>query len=95
MDAEALRELIRGLLPWLDDKTRAKVTGEIIDRAARSESEWTPAAPTNESVGEVLEFTEAAQFEPKSDGNGGSLTCVGKKGMIRLDGHCALMGTAP
>jgi len=60
MDAEALRELVRGLLPWLDDKTHAKVTGEIIDRAARSKSAWTPDAPSDESVAEALEFAEAA-----------------------------------
>ena len=30
--AEALRELIRGVLPWLDDKLHAKVTGEIAYR---------------------------------------------------------------
>jgi len=61
MGADALRELVRGLLPWLDDKTHAKVTGEIIDRAARSKSDWTPDGPTDESVAEVLEFAEAAQ----------------------------------
>lgn len=61
MDAGALRELIRGFLPRIDDKMHAKITGEIIDRAARGKSEWTPEAPTDESVAEVLNFTEAAQ----------------------------------
>lgn len=61
MDAEALRELIRGVLPWLDDKLHAKITGEIIDRAARNKNEWVPDAPGDESVAEVLEFAEAAQ----------------------------------
>ena len=61
MDAGALRELVRGVLPWLDDKLHARVTGEIIDRTARNKNEWVPDAPSDESVAEVLEFTEAAQ----------------------------------
>jgi hypothetical protein len=61
IDAGALRELVRGVLPWLDDKLHAKVSGEIIDRAARSKGEWTPDAPCDERVAEVLEFAEAAQ----------------------------------
>ncbi len=61
MDAEALRELVRGLLPWLDDKTHARVTNELIDRAARGETEWIPSGPTDEGVAEVLDFAEAAQ----------------------------------
>jgi hypothetical protein len=61
MDAEALRELIRGVLPWLDEKLHAKVTGAIIDRAARSKNEWVPDTPSDESVAEVLEFAEAAK----------------------------------
>lgn len=61
MDAGALRELVRGVLPWLDDKLHARVTGEIIDRAARNKNEWVPDAPSDESVAEVLEFAEAAR----------------------------------
>jgi hypothetical protein len=55
MGAEDLRELVRGLLPWLDDKTYARVTNELIGRAARSETEWEPSGPTDE------DFAEAAQ----------------------------------
>ena len=61
MGAEDLRELVRGLLPWLDDKTHARVTNEIIDRAARGETKWTPSGPTDEGVAEILNFAEAAQ----------------------------------
>jgi len=61
LDAGALRELVRGVLPWLDDKTQARVTGEIIDRAARSRSDWVPEGPSAEGVVEVLGFAEAAR----------------------------------
>lgn len=61
MDAGALRELVRGVLPWLDDKLHARVTGEIIDRAARNKSAWVLDAPSDERVAEVLQFAEAAQ----------------------------------
>ena len=45
MEAEVLRELVRGLLPWLDDKTYSMVTVEILDRAARSRRDWTRTLP--------------------------------------------------
>jgi hypothetical protein len=70
MGAEDLRELVRGLLPWLDDKTHSRVTNEVIDRAARGETKWTPSGPTDEGVAEVLDFSEAAQRVGYADPSG-------------------------
>ena len=61
MDAGSLRELIRASLPWLDDQSRARLTGEIIDRAARTpNSDWAPESPSNDAVVEIAQFAKAA-----------------------------------
>ena len=38
MEAEKLRGLIRGIIPWLDDKTHARLVNELIGQAARGDS---------------------------------------------------------
>ena len=61
MGAEDLRELVRGALSWLGDITHARLTGEVIARAAGGEKGWTPSGPGDEDVAEVLTFADAAQ----------------------------------
>jgi len=61
MSAEELRELVLGILPWLDDKTHARMVNEIINRVARGESGWTPRGPTEEDIAEILNFAESAR----------------------------------
>ena len=61
LEADDLRELVRDLIPWLDEHTRARFVNEAIDRAARSESGWTPATPSDERVSEIVAFAEAAE----------------------------------
>lgn len=60
MDAEELRTLIHDIIPWLDESTHARLANAIIDRAARNASNWVPAAPTKESVADIVSFAEAA-----------------------------------
>ena len=61
MDAEELRDLIREMIPWLDESTHARLVNGLVDRAARSRSGWAPPGPTNDAVGEILHFAEAAK----------------------------------
>lgn len=61
MDAEELRDLIREMIPWLDESTHARLVDALVDRAARSRSGWVPRGPTNDAVGEILRFAEAAE----------------------------------
>jgi len=65
--SDELRELVLDLLPWLDDKIQARVTNEIIDRAARNRSGWKPSGPTNEDVTKILAFAKAATGEGYAD----------------------------
>lgn len=68
MDADSLRGLIRETLPWLDDRTRSRLTGEIIDRAARAaDSDWAPDAPTDDVVAEIAEFAKEARHAGYAD----------------------------
>lgn len=61
MDADSLRELIREMLPWLDDHAHSRLTGEIIDRAARTmNSDWAPEAPSDKVAFEIAEFAKEA-----------------------------------
>ena len=60
MDAGELRELIRDILPWLDEPTHARLVNALIDRAARNASGWTPETPTEQAVNEIVAFAEAA-----------------------------------
>lgn len=61
LGAEELRELVRELLPWLDDRIRARLANEMIDRAARRGSGWAPTRPRDEAVSGILSFAEAAK----------------------------------
>ncbi len=61
MDAEELRDLIREMIPWLDESTHARLVNALVDLAARSRSGWVPPGPTNDAVGEILHFAKAAK----------------------------------
>ena len=60
MDAAHLRELIRALIPWLDDATQARLMNEVVGRAARASSGWAPTTPTEGRVSEIEAFAAAA-----------------------------------
>jgi hypothetical protein len=60
MEAEKLRELIRGIIPWLDDKTHARLVNELIGQAARGDSGWTPTGPCEKEISEIVTFAKAA-----------------------------------
>lgn len=61
MGAEELREIVRDIIPWLDEKTHARLVNALIDRAARNESGWTPVGPFDEGASEIVAFAEAAK----------------------------------
>jgi hypothetical protein len=61
LSAEDLRDLIRDIIPRLDDKTLSRFTNAIIERAAGGKTGWQPPGPTNEDVTEALAFAEAAK----------------------------------
>jgi hypothetical protein len=61
MGPDQLRDVVGGLLLELDDPAYARAVNDLIDRAARSGSGWTPPAPSDEGVASVLKFAEAAR----------------------------------
>ncbi len=67
MGAEELRELVRDIISWIDEKTHARLVNELVDRAVRNETGWSPAGPTNEGVSEVVTFAEAAERSGYAD----------------------------
>lgn len=61
MGAEELREIVLEIIPWLDEKTRARLVNALMDRAARNESEWTPVGPSDAGASEIVAFAQAAK----------------------------------
>ncbi len=61
LNAEDLRDLIRDIIPRLDDKTLSRFNSTIIERAARGKTGWQPSGPTDEGVAEALAFAKAAK----------------------------------
>jgi tetratricopeptide (TPR) repeat protein len=61
MDAEALREVIRGMMRGLDDREYGRAASAIVNRAARGGSGWVPAPLDVADVAEVVTFAEAAR----------------------------------
>jgi hypothetical protein len=61
MSAVELRELVRDMLLELDERAHARILNFLIDRAARNDSGWTPAGPSEESVSSIVAFAEAAK----------------------------------
>jgi hypothetical protein len=61
MDADELRALLRGIIPWLDESAHARLVNALVDRAARSPSGWVPDGPTDAVVTEIVAFAEAAK----------------------------------
>ena len=67
MDADDLREIIRDLIPWLDEANHARLADDLVDRATRNTSVWSPEGPTDEEVSEVVAFAEAARRVGQAD----------------------------
>ena len=61
LDAAELRGIIRDLIPWLDERTYARLANELVDRAARNPSGWSPEGPTDAEASEIVAFAEAAR----------------------------------
>jgi hypothetical protein len=66
MDAVQLRELIRALIPWLDDATQARLMNEVVERAARASSGWAPTTPSDQRVDEIEGFVVSPRRTPSS-----------------------------
>lgn len=67
LDAEELRDLIREMISWLDESTRARLVDTLVDRAARNRSGWTPAGTTRDAVDEIWSFAKAAKRSGYAD----------------------------
>ncbi len=67
LGAEELRELLRDIIPWLDEKSHARFVNTLIDRAASTRSGWIPKRPADERVSEILAFAEAAKRSGYAD----------------------------
>ena len=82
MDAPHLRELIRALIPWLDDATQARLMNEVVDRAARASSGWIPATPSDRREEEIEAFAAAArrvhQADPSTRGAASTTSGAGR-----------------
>lgn len=61
MGAEELRDLIRDLIPQLDDTTQGRLLLSIVDRAARGASGWAPGSPDPRRLEEIEAFSQAAR----------------------------------
>lgn len=61
MDADALRQTIREMLPWLDARNHARLINALIERAARGSAGWRPPAPSHADVEEIGRFVERAR----------------------------------
>jgi hypothetical protein len=67
LNAEDLRDLIRAVIPHLDDKVFSWFANAIIEQASRGGTGWQPSRLTDESVAEVLAFAEAAKRNSYAD----------------------------
>lgn len=67
MDADALRDVVRDLLLELDDRTHARVVTDLVERAARGSEAWSPKAPSDREVREIVEFIEDAKRRGNAD----------------------------
>ena len=61
LDDDELCRFIRDIIPWLDNKTQARVVNDLIERAARSKNKWIPAGPSDKMVEEIVAFSKAAK----------------------------------
>ena len=61
MNADELREIVRDMFLELDDRAHGRVVNNLVERAARNASAWTPASPSDDAVSEIISFAEAAK----------------------------------
>lgn len=67
MGPDELRETLRELMLELDDRAHSRVVSAIINRAARGDSGWAPAALAEAEVAEVVGFAGAAMRVGSAD----------------------------
>lgn len=67
MSADELRQVIREMMPDLDDRARGRMASSIVSRAARDGSGWVPAALDDTAVGEAVAFAQAAAQAGQAD----------------------------
>lgn len=90
LDAEDLRDLIRDIIPVLDDKTFTRFNNAIIERNAAGKTGWKPAGPTDEAVAEVTAFAEAAKRVGSADPSEvDNYLRQGSNAFLRRDYHAA------
>jgi hypothetical protein len=67
LGADELRDLVRELLPWLDERARARLATSIVDRAVRGGSGWAPSPPSDAGITEIVSFAAAARRVGEAD----------------------------
>lgn len=60
LGVDELRDVVRAMLLELDERAHSRAVNSLIDRAARSGSDWAPAALGDDAVAEALVFARAA-----------------------------------
>jgi tetratricopeptide (TPR) repeat protein len=61
LHAGDLRELVRDILPWLEEPAYGRLVNSLVDRAARGDSDWIPDGPAARDVASIASFAEAAR----------------------------------
>lgn len=67
MGADELRTVVRAMLLELDDRAHSRVVTSLISRAARGDSGWAPAGPSEAAVAEAVAFADAARRTGHAD----------------------------
>lgn len=67
LSADALREVVREMLPQLDEKSRSGLISSMLQRAVRGATGWEPAALSGDDVAETLAFAKVAELVRRAD----------------------------
>jgi hypothetical protein len=60
LDVSALREVVKEIEPWLDERTHARLLNALVERAVRGPARWRPAAPDDAMISKIARFAETA-----------------------------------
>ncbi|MBN1425735.1 hypothetical protein JXA88_14375 [Candidatus Fermentibacteria bacterium] len=67
MSEDELRQLIRDIIPWLEEASHSRLANMVIARASHSDSGWAPAPPTERNIARILAFAESAVRDGYAD----------------------------
>jgi hypothetical protein len=67
LHAGDLRELVRDILPWIEEPAYGRLVNSLVDRAARGDSDWIPDGPAARDVAAITSYAEAAKRAGHAD----------------------------